>query len=271
MYNNRNLLRITYHILLWLTVVSPLTACVPEVVQHNEAGNEHFEEQAYEPAIEAYKLAQVSEPDLAEPYYNAANAYNRTSQVEAAQLQTEQALKTADPVLAAQAWYNLGNAYFDAQQWQQAIEAYQEALRLQPNDQDAKHNLELALQQLEIQQQQQQQEQQEQTDSEEQEKQEEQQEQPSQDEQQEQQEEQQAQSPEQQDTTPTPESESAGSQAGQQEEQTPQAAAPTEEEQQLTEEQALQLLQALLSDSQTLQEYLREIYQVPGSAPEQDW
>jgi tetratricopeptide (TPR) repeat protein len=266
MYNNRNLLRITYHILLWLTVVGPLTACVPEVVQHNEAGNEHFEEQAYEPAIEAYKLAQVSEPDLAEPYYNAANAYNRTSQVEAAQLQTEQALKTADPELAAQAWYNLGNAYFDAQQWQQAIEAYQEALRLQPDDQDAKHNLELALQQLEMQQQQQ-----ERTDSEEQEKQEEQQEQPSQDEQQEQQ----AQSPEQQDTTPTPESESSESQADQQEEQqeeqTPQAAEPTEEEQPLTEEQALQLLQALLSDSQTLQEYLREIYQVPGPAPEQDW
>ena len=236
--------RITYYVFLWLITVSGLTACVPEVVQHNEAGNEHFAEQAYEPAIEAYKLAQISEPDLAVPYYNAANAYNRMSQVETAQLQTEQALKTADPALAAQAWYNLGNAYFDAQQWMPAIEAYQEALRLQPNDQDAKHNLELALQNLEMQQQEQQ-EQQEQTDSEE--KQEEkQQEQSSQEEQEG--------SPEPQTgtATPTPGSESTESQTDQdeqQEEQTPQTA------------------------EQTLQEYLQEIYQVPGPAPEQeqDW
>jgi tetratricopeptide (TPR) repeat protein len=264
--------RITYYVLLWLITMSPLTACVPEVVQHNEAGNGHFAEQAYEPAIEAYKLAQVSDPDLAEPYYNAANAYNRMSQVEAAQLQTEQALKTANPTLAARAWYNLGNAYFDAQQWMPAIEAYQEALRLQPDDQDAKHNLELALQNLEMQQQQQQaqQEQQEQTDSEKEEKQQE------QSSQEEQEEPQQEPSPEPQagTATPTPGSESAESQTGQdeqQEEPTPQAAEPTEEAPSLTEEQALQLLQALLSDSQTLQEYLQEIYQVPGPAPEQDW
>ncbi len=256
---------ITAYILLWLITISPLTACVPDVVQYNEAGNEHFEEQAYEPAIEEYKLAQVTEPDLAEPYYNAANAYNRMSQVEAAQLQTEQALKTADPALAAQVWYNLGNAYFDAQQWQLAIEAYKETLRLQPDDQDAKHNLELALQNLEMQQQ----EQQEQTDSkEEQEKQ--QQEQSSPEEQQEEEQQQEPQEQQEGAATPTPRSEASESQA-EQEEQTPQAAEQTEEEQPLTEEQAQQLLRALLSDSQTLQEYLQEIYQVPGPAPEQDW
>jgi Ca-activated chloride channel family protein len=271
--SNRNVLRITCCVLLWLTAVGSLTACVPEVVQHNETGNEHFEEQAYESAIDEYKLAQVTEPDLAEPYYNAANAYNRMSQVEEAQLQTQQALKTADPTLAAQAWYNLGNAYFDAEQWRPAIEAYQEALRLQPDDQDAKHNLELALQKLAMQQQQQ--EQQEQQDSEKEEG--EQQEEASQDEQQEKQEgEQQEPSPEQQggEATPTPSSEDAESQIGQDEqqegEQTPQPSGQ-EEEQQLTEEQAVQLLRALLSGSQTLQEYLREIYQVPGPAPEQDW
>ena len=39
----------------------------------------------------------------------------------------------------------------------------------------------------------------------------------------------------------------------------------------MTEEQALQLLQALLGDSQTLQERLQEMHQVPGSAPAEDW
>jgi hypothetical protein len=37
------------------------------------------------------------------------------SQIDAAMAQAEQALKTANPALAAQTWYNLGNAFFDAE------------------------------------------------------------------------------------------------------------------------------------------------------------
>ena len=39
----------------------------------------------------------------------------------------------------------------------------------------------------------------------------------------------------------------------------------------MSEEQAIQLLQALLSDSQTLQERLQQVHRVPGPVPEQDW
>jgi len=238
--------RITFYALLLLA----LSACASPAVRHNEAGNEHFAKSAYEDASVEYRLAQVDEPDVAEPYYNAANAYNRMSQIDAALAQTEQALKTADPALAAQAWYNLGNAFFDAEQWPQAIEAYQESLRLQPDDLDAKHNLELALQKLEEQQQQQEQEQ----------------------EQQEQEQQEQEQS-EQGETTPTPEGESASSseqESDENEQPTPQPSSAPQEEG-MTEEQALQLLQALLDDSQTLQERLQEIHQSPGPAPDQDW
>jgi Ca-activated chloride channel family protein len=231
-----------------LVALLALSACAPAVVRHNEAGNEHFAESAYEEALSEYRLAQVDEPDLAEPYYNAANTYNRKREVEGALAQTEQALKTADPALAAQAWYNLGNAFFDAEQWPQTIEAYKEALRLWPDDVDGKYNLELALQKLQEQQQQQQQ-QQEQSEGDQQEQQDQ----------------------EQAEATPSPEDESAAS--GDQEQQpTPQpSGAPQEAEQGMTEEQALQLLQALLGDSQTLQERLQEMYQVPGPAPAEDW
>ncbi len=41
--------------------------------------------------------------------------------------------------------YNLGNAYLAAGDASNAVESYQAALRLQPNHQAAKHNLELAL------------------------------------------------------------------------------------------------------------------------------
>jgi Ca-activated chloride channel family protein len=246
-----------HKLILALLMSTLLGACAPDVVQHNNAGNEHFATNDYDEALSEYRQAQVEEPDRAEPYYNAANAYNRQSQPDAALAQTQQALKTADPDLAARAWYNLGNAYFDAEQWPQAVTAYREALRLAPDDLDAKHNLELALQKLEEQEQQ------------EQEQQEQEQQEQEQQEQEQQEQEQEAQQGE----------ESEGNEQSQAGEATPTPASPSQAsetqgqpaEEGMTPEQALQLLQALVGDSETLQERLQEIYRVPQPPPEQDW
>lgn len=238
-----------YNLILFVLTYILLCSCAPGVVRHNNAGNERFAESAYDEALAEYRQAQVDDPDQAEPYYNAANTYNRQSQLDASLAQAQQALKTADPDLAAQTWYNLGNAYFDAEQWPQAIAAYQEALRLKPDDLDAKHNLELALQKLEEEEQQQEQQEQEQE----------------QQEQQEQQQDQESQESEQGEQSPTGEA-------------TPTPASPSESSESqeqpaegLTPEQALQLLQALVGDSETLQERLQEIYRVPQPPPERDW
>lgn len=51
--------------------------------------------------------------------------------------------------LAPAAHYNLGNARFAVDDADGAVAAYKQALRLDPDDADAKHNLELALQRLE--------------------------------------------------------------------------------------------------------------------------
>ena len=245
-----NLTRL-FAILLFLTLIS---GCAPEEVKYNAQGNEHFENAAYPEALDDYRQAQVAAPDRPEPYYNAANAYNRQGEVAGAQAQTQQALKTAEDELAAQSWYNLGNAYFDAQQWQAAIEAYKEALRITPDDQDAKHNLELALQKLQDQQQQAQNQQQEDQDQQQnQEDSEEQESQPGDEENQDQEQEQPS------------ESDSEEEEAQQQE------GGGQPQETQMTPEQAQQLLQAILGDSETLQDRLQRMYQAPGGAPEEDW
>ncbi len=250
---------------LWLIVLAlALSACAPEVVKYNETGNAKFEKGDYEKAIKDYQEAQGAEQDAPEPYYNAANAYNRQGQLEDVVAQTEEMRDTDDPELRAQAQYNLGNAYFDAQQWQQAVEAYQKALRENPNDSDAKHNLELALQHVQEQEQQQQASNSENQDSD------------SQDSEKQQGEQEQSgeQQPDEAQAQPTPESESDQSEeqaASQSSEQSSEEQAPsTAEPQEMTEGQAVQLLRALL-DNETLQEKLREIYQVPGPAPEEDW
>jgi Ca-activated chloride channel family protein len=262
-------------VILALLLVGLLASCVPEVVKYNTQGNAQYEEGAYPDALELYRMAQVSEPDLPEPYYNAANTYNRQGDVAGTNLQTEQALKAADPDLQANTWYNLGNAYYDAQQWQAAIEAYKSALRLHPDDADAKYNLELAMQAF------QQQQNQDRNASEAQEKQD----QTAENQDEGKQNNTDNTSPKGEDvetpTSPEPsETAEPGQQTGSEEqktstEQTQQMSEQTqqmpEQTQTMTAEQAQQLLEALLGDNETLQEHLQRYFQAPGTVPEEDW
>lgn len=55
------------------------------------------------------------------------------------------ATEAKDPGLKEAAFYNLGNALFKKDKFKEAIEAYRRALSLDPRDQNAKWNLELAL------------------------------------------------------------------------------------------------------------------------------
>jgi hypothetical protein len=73
-----------------------VSACAPSAVRHNRHGNVHFADGAYADAIEAYRLAQIADSEKAEPFYNAANAYNRNAQLSATLAQTQQALRTAN-------------------------------------------------------------------------------------------------------------------------------------------------------------------------------
>lgn len=224
-----------------------LTACGSRTYQHNAAGNRLFDQQSYQESLYDYRQAQVSDPERAEPFYNASNAYNRLGELDAVQTQTLQALENASSDLAAKAWYNLGNAFFDAQNFSAAVEAYKETLRLTPEDIDAKHNLELAL---------------------------------FREEQQNQEQEQQPQSPqaengentpnpeEDEQPAPTPDGQSAEPQESPQSGETPESSTNPGE---LTPEQAAQLLDALLSDNITLQEYLNQVHEAPGAVPREDW
>ena len=96
----------------------------------------------------AYVGARDRVPELGEPHYNAGNALYRMEEVEESLNEYDEALKYARGGLRSRAFFNRGNAAFQAQQYVQAVEAYKEVLRMNPDDLDAKHNLELALRQL---------------------------------------------------------------------------------------------------------------------------
>ena len=137
------------------------TACSPSAAKLTGTGNEAFAQQAYEEALRSYQQAQAESPALAEPYYNAANVLYREGKYEEAlkELQKAASFPQADKVAQA-SLFNAGNSAYNTKSWEAAIESYRQALLRNPDDVDAKHNLELALQQQQQEQQQQKQDQQ---------------------------------------------------------------------------------------------------------------
>jgi Ca-activated chloride channel homolog len=126
------------------------------------AGNQAYAAQDYDAALQRYMTAQAQAPGQVEPAYNAANTYYRQNVPDKAQQTLEQTLAQPHNAMAEFVHFNLGNIAYNGQQFAVAIAHYEAALRLQPDDRDAKYNLELALQQKQQQDQQNQQNQQQQ-------------------------------------------------------------------------------------------------------------
>ena len=135
-----------------ILLVFVAAGCDRSAASLNNEGNEAFDNQEYGAALQAYEQAQQESPDLAQPVYNAGNTHYRQQRYGAAQQSYEKALSIADADLAQSATFNLGNVLFNAANLEEAIEAYKQALRINSDDADAKHNLELALRELQQQQ-----------------------------------------------------------------------------------------------------------------------
>ena len=217
-------------------------------------GNRLFEDSLFIKAEENYLKAVDINPDLYEGYYNLGNAYTAQQKPNEA---IEQYRKTANTLEArkkelldnpsasakelnrckedlAKTYHNTGVVYHVCEQYDRAIEAYKQALRNNPNDDETRYNLILAQRMLKDQQQDQQQEQQQQ------EQQQDQQQQQQQDQQQEQE------------------------QQEQQEQRT---------EQDMSQENAEQILEAAMQDEKEVQERVQEqLMKVQPKKPlEKDW
>ncbi|MCU0480260.1 MAG: tetratricopeptide repeat protein [Anaerolineae bacterium] len=97
-------------------------------------------------AEDYFYAAQVHAPDESLPYYNYASILidkNDWSKAEQALLQ---AIRRGDESVIGKAYYNLGNLYLGVGEYELAIDAYQQALRINPDADNARHNLELTLQ-----------------------------------------------------------------------------------------------------------------------------
>ena len=219
----------------------------------NRKGNRFYRDGRFDEALTEYRGAQVLAPELAALAFNAGNALFRKGELPDAIREYGNAALSDDVAMSSAALYNAGNAFLQAGQIDAAVEAFKGALKLDPDDQDAKHNLEVALELLEQQQQNQDQQGEEQENQDEQEQ---------QDEEQENQEQQNQDEQEQQDE----EQEEQGDQdqQGQEEQQ-------EQEQQTMSQEEAERLLDAIEDAEEELQAKLRAARAGKREKVDKDW
>jgi len=116
-------------------------------------GNDDYRNARFNEAEINYRKSLEINPTNYRALYNLGNAlYRQENFEEAARIlnsisETEMSRKNK-----AKVFHNLGNAYLKSNKLNESIEAYKNALRLNPNDMDTKYNLTYALSQLQQQQ-----------------------------------------------------------------------------------------------------------------------
>lgn len=127
-----------------LILLTVIVACT-SVAEQNNLANTQTEARDFNDAIINYSAAQVNDPDNPLLYFNSAKAYFEQGDLDIAVEVLDQAILRGDEKIQAEAYYNMGNFYYLSGQPEDAISAYHEALKLNPDDGNARHNLELAM------------------------------------------------------------------------------------------------------------------------------
>ncbi len=104
-----------------------------------------YEENKLDEALAKITAAQVGMPDSPELQYNMGNVLYKQGRFEDALAGYKVASQDAPATLAQSATFNVGNASFKADDLEAAVEAYVKVLLGDPNDDEARFNLEIAL------------------------------------------------------------------------------------------------------------------------------
>jgi Ca-activated chloride channel family protein len=101
-----------------------------------------YSAEEYDQALSAFLDAQIDNPEDPVLHYNIANTYYQMQNYEEAYKGYQSAaLEAKDIQLEENAYYNLGNCTYRMGKLDEAILWYQKALELDPEDEDARHNL----------------------------------------------------------------------------------------------------------------------------------
>jgi tetratricopeptide (TPR) repeat protein len=128
---------------------------------HFRKGNKVYEEGKFNDAEIEYRKGLDKNNESWTGQFNLANSlYKQEKYAEASAILDSLKNKTSNANQKSKVYHNLGNSLLKEEQFQESIEAYKEALKLNPQAEDSRYNLSYAYKKLRQQQQQQQQQQQ---------------------------------------------------------------------------------------------------------------
>jgi len=116
-------------------------------------GNREFKKGEFIDSEISYRLAIETNPESFKANFNLGDALYKQEKWEEASTQFEEiANASVSEADKASVYHNLGNSHFKMQQFDKSVEAYKQALRLNPNDMETKYNLAQAQRMLQQQQ-----------------------------------------------------------------------------------------------------------------------
>ena len=134
--------------LILLVALSPLMAAWEPLRSRNgeiEQGNALLKGGNAEEALKHYDKAAAALPGDPGVHFDRGAALYALSRFDEAGQEFLRATEAKDGALKSQAFYSLGNAFFKKDKFKEAVEAYKRTLALDPRDERAKWNLEIAL------------------------------------------------------------------------------------------------------------------------------
>jgi len=138
--------------LVLLTVVSVSKA--QTVRSHVKEGNKVYEKGKYSDAEVSYKKALEKNPKSHAAQFDLGDALYKQQRFDEAMREYNNATTASKGAESkAASYYNLGNSFFRSNKLPETVEAYKRALALNPNDEDTRYNLQLALDRMKQQQQ----------------------------------------------------------------------------------------------------------------------
>lgn len=159
----RNLMQLHFNIRLIITVAMlcvTLSGFSQDDKKYIRKGNREYGKGNFSDAEIMYRRASDENQRSPEATFNIGDALYRQEKFEDAGKQfLDNTTQTVDEAKQSAGWYNLGNSLLQANKVQESIDAYKNALKLNPENLAAKYNLGYAQNLLQKQQQQQQQQQ----------------------------------------------------------------------------------------------------------------
>ena len=136
-----------------------LLMCITSFAQNKKSflrdGNELYTDSSYNDAEMQYRKSLEKDQDYFNASFNLADAVYKQERYEESSALFDALIDNAPTENAlAKVYHNLGNSLTQEQKLEEAIEAYKNALRINPNDAETRHNLALSKKQKQEQEQQ---------------------------------------------------------------------------------------------------------------------